>query len=266
MTARHPLKIFFAVERALFLREMDMKISVGKSGLFWTFFEPFLQVFIYIGLKAAILAHRQNAFATTTSYDPIVFLASGFIAFNLFRNILSSSTGAFAANKGLFVYKQVKPIDTLLARAMVHLFLTSVIILIFLGIGFVLHFDNLLPKNTLMVIIGYLWLVLFSIGIGLLAAVGNVFFISVGKVISISSLLLLLTSAVFFPIQAVPPGVRELLLYNPIVHFMEMIHGFYLVGLDDRYVDYTYMFYWTIVPLFVGLWLYRRLEKRIISL
>jgi capsular polysaccharide transport system permease protein len=46
---------------------------------------------------------------------------------------------------------------------------------------------------------------------------------------------------------------------------MEMIHGFYITGLDDRFVDYHYMLYWTVIPLFIGLWLYVRLEKRIIS-
>jgi len=45
-----------------------------------------------------------------------------------------------------------------------------------------------------------------------------------------------------------------------------MIHGYWIDALDDRFVDYRYMLLWTVTPLFVGLWLYQRLEKRIISL
>ena len=264
MTLRSPFKIFFAVERALFLREMDMKISVGKSGLFWTFFEPFLQVFIFVSIHAAITSHTGKS-AGGSGYDPTVFMASGFIAFDLFRNILSSSTGAFPANKGLFVYKQVKPIDTLLARVLVNLFLTSVVVILFLVVGFLLGYTNLLPKNPSMVFLGVFWLAIFAIGIGLLAAIGNTFFISVGKFLGIISFALLIMSAIFFPIVSLPPLIQHLLLYNPLVHFMEMIHGYYLHGLDDRFVDYTYMLYWTIIPLFVGLWFYQKLEKRIIS-
>jgi len=264
MTLRSPLKIFFAVERALFLREMDMKISVGKSGLFWTFVEPFMQVFIFIAIRVAILSHTGNS-GGGSGYDPAVFMASGFIAFNLFKNILSSSTGAFTANKGLFAYKQVKPVDTLLARVLVNLFLTSIVFILFLIIGFLLGYTDLLPKNPLMVLLGLFWLVIFSIGMGLLAAVGNTFFISVGKFLGIISFALLIFSAVFFPIVSLPPLAQDLLLYNPLVHFMEMIHGYYLHGLDDRFVDYTYMLYWTIIPLFLGLWFYQKLEKRIIS-
>ncbi len=260
MTLRSPLKIFFAVERALFLREMDMKISVGKSGLFWTFVEPFMQVFVFISIHVAISKNTVNS-----GYDHAVFMASGFIAFNLFKNILNSSTGAFTANKGLFAYKQVKPVDTLLARVLVNLFLTAVVIILFLIVGFLLGYTDLLPKNPLMVFLGVLWLVIFSIGIGLLAAVGNTFFISVGKFLGIISFGLLIFSAIFFPIVSLPPLAQDLLLYNPLVHFMEMIHGYYLHGLDDRFVDYTYMLYWTVIPLFLGFWFYQKLEKRIIS-
>ena len=260
MTLRSPLKIFFAVERALFLREMDMKISVGKSGLFWTFVEPFMQVFVFISIHVAISKNTVNS-----GYDHAVFMASGFIAFNLFKNILNSSTGAFTANKGLFAYKQVKPVDTLLARVLVNLFLTAVVIILFLIVGFLLGYTDLLPKNPPMIFLGVLWLVIFSVGMGLLAAVGNTFFISVGKFLGIISFVLLIFSAIFFPIVSLPPLAQDLLLYNPLVHFMEMIHGYYLHGLDDRFVDYTYMLYWTVIPLFLGLWFYQKLEKRIIS-
>jgi len=264
MTLRSPLKIFFAVERALFLREMDMKFSTGKSGLFWTFFEPFFQVLIFVALHVAIKSY-VGTHGIGTHYDLIVFMASGFISYNLFKNILSSSLGTFKANKALFIYKQVKPIDTLLARVLVNLFLTIIVYILFLFFGFMLGFDNLLPKNPLMVIVSICWLVMFSIGIGLLAAVGNVFYVSIGKFIGILTYGLLIFSAVFYPIVALPPFAQEILLYNPLTHFMEMVHGFYVKGLDDRFVDYNYIFFWTVTPLALGLWFYSKLEKRIIS-
>ncbi len=78
-------------------------------------------------------------------------------------------------------------------------------------------------------------------------------------------MLLLIGSAVFFPIISLPPAAQEILLYNPLVHFMEMIHGYYMVELDTHFVDYHYMLMWTIVPLFMAMWLYTKLQERIIS-
>ena len=260
MTLRKPLPIFLSVLNALFLREMGMRMSTGRTGLIWTFLEPFAQVAIFVLLRVAI----AGASGRTTAYDMGVFMASGFIAFNMFKHILSSSSGAFTANKGLFAYKQVKPIDTIISRILVEIFLTGIIVLLFLFVGFLFHYP-IRPENLLLVAAGYLWLVIFSFGVGLIVGIGNTFYVSIGKFVSIISFLLLIGSAVFFPLESLPPAAQEILLYNPLVHFMEMIHGAYLYELDDRYVDYTYMLEWTVVPLFVGLWLYIYLEKRIIS-
>jgi len=259
MTARRPSQILISVIKALFLRELNTKMSVGKLGLFWTFFEPFMQVSMFILIRVVIIGRGEGS-----NFDYAVFMAAGFIAFNMFRHILSGSTGAFTANKGLFSYKQVKPIDTIIARALVQVFITSIIILMFIFIGFLFQYE-IAPESILMVFFGYLWLLLFSFAVGLVVAVGSTFFDSVGKIVSIFSFGLMIFSAVFFPLISIPPEAQEVLLYNPLVHFMEMIHGYYIYELDDRFVDYRYMALWTITPLFIGTWLYIKLEKRIIS-
>lgn len=259
MTLRKPYQIFLAVQKALFLRELNTKISVGKLGLFWLFFEPFAQVTMFILIRVAIIGRGEGA-----NFDYAVFMASGFIAFNMFRHILNGSVGTFKANKALFSYKQVKPIDTILARTLVQVFITGIIVLMFVFIGFFFQY-TIEPENLLMVVFGYLWLALFSFSVGLVVAIGNTFFVSIGKFVNILSFGLLIFSAVFFPLITLPPEAQEVLLYNPLVHFMEMIHGFYIYQLDDRFVDYQYMALWTITPLFIGTWLYIKLEKKIIS-
>ncbi len=259
MIIRKPLQIFLAVEKALFLRELNTKLSVGKLGLFWTFFEPFFQVTMFILLRVIIMGRGSES-----NFDYIIFMASGFIAFNMFRNILNGSQGAFKANKGLFNYRQVKPLDTIIARVLLEIFMTSIIVLMFVFIGFFFQY-NIEAENLLMVFLGYVWLMLFSFSVGLVVAVGNTFFLSIGKIVSILSFGLLIFSAVFYPIISLPPEAQDILLYNPLVHFMEMIHGYYIYELDDRFVDYRYMVLWTITPLFMGIWLYIKLEKRIIS-
>ncbi len=237
-----------------------MRMSVGRAGLFWTFFEPFAQVAVFILIRIAIMGYHGK----TSSYNFAVFMAVGFIAFNMFKHILSASTGAFTANKGLFAYKQVKPIDTIIARVLVEMFITGIIILLFLFIGFLFQYD-IKPENIIMVAAGYLWLVVFSFSVGLVVGIGNTFYVSIGKFVGIFSFLLLIFSAVFFPIENMPPAAQKVLLYNPLTHFMEMIHANYIYELSDRYVDYIYMLEWTVTPLFIGMWLYVRLEKRIIS-
>ena len=257
MVARKPLQIFIAVQKALFWRELGMRFATSKTGLFWTFFAPFFQVFVFSVIRQWVRPHD-------TAYNYAEFMAVGFVAYNLFKSIAIKATGSFNANKGLFIYKQVKPIDTIIARARVEIYITSIVIVAFLLLGYYAGID-VSVKDLPLFVAGMLWLIVFSIGVGLVLAVGNTFFPSIGQFIQVVTILLLFGSAIFFDVGSLPPVAREVLLYNPLVHFMELLHGSYLYELDDRYVDYEYMLLWTLGVLYFGLWLYRRLEERIIS-
>jgi len=246
LNQRSSLAIFFAVQKALFLREFSMRFSVSKSGIFWTFFEPFFQVFFMVMLKGILFGSNVE------SFDFAIFLALNFTAYNLFRNILIKSMGAFSANKALFIYKQVKPLDTILARILVEIFITGIIILCFVSIGLYFDFD-LRVKNLPMVALGFILLILLAFSWGILITIVNTFSSSIGKIIRILMRFLMFGSAVFYTIEQLPSALQHLLLLNPLTHFMEMIHGYYFDVLDDRFVDYSYMLLWTVIPYYVSL-------------
>jgi len=256
---RNYLQVFFAVQKALFLRELNMRISVSRLGLFWTFFQPFFQVMLFVLVKLLLFGD------TAETFDFAVFLAINFTAYNMFRSIINKSMGAFTANKGLFNYKQVKPIDTIIARSMVEVFITGIIILIFIVIG--LYFDyDMNIKNLVMFSLGFLWLIVFSFSLALCLAVANTFIASVSKIVGFLMYAFMFGSALFYTVDMLSPELQNIIYFNPLTHFMEMIHGSYFYTLDTKHVDTVYMMSWTISLLFFGLWFYMRLEKKIISL
>jgi capsular polysaccharide transport system permease protein len=258
MAKRSSFKIFLAVQNALFLRELSMRFSSGRMGMFWTFFEPFFQILIFVLIKVLIFGK------TGGDFDFSVFLALNFIAFNMFKNIVSKSMGSFRANKALFIYKQVKPIDTIVARTLIELFITGCIILIFFSIGYYFNFD-MEVKNFAMVAFGFFALFVFSFSYALFLAILNVFFDSTAKIIGFSMTALMFGSAIVYTLESLPLEFQDILLYNPLTHFMEIIHGFFFYALDDHFVSYSYISLWTLSLLYLALWFYIKLEKRIIS-
>jgi len=155
----------------LLLREIQTRFGSQKLGYFWAVVEPMSTVIVFALIKE--LLHPNSM----PGIDYPVFLASGLIAYYMFRYIVVKSMDSFNANKGLFVYKQVKPIDTIVARAIVEISLTGVIILLFLFIAWYIGL-NLECKNILGVIVGYLWFALFGISLGVLFAVLGFFYVS----------------------------------------------------------------------------------------
>jgi capsular polysaccharide transport system permease protein len=255
---RNALRIFFAVQGALFYRELGVRISEGRTGLFWAFFEPFIQIIIFVAIKALLFSSSAG------NFDFVSFLSLNFLAFNMFKNIVNKSANAFRQNKALFIYKQVKPIDTILARASLEVFISAILLLIFLLLGYYLGYD-LNVKNLNGVVGGFVALLIFSLGIALLNATINAFFQNFGKLVSFMMTPLMFGSAVIYTLDATPMGLKDVLLINPLTHFMEIIHGYYFYGLDDRYVNYGTTFFWMLSTLFFSLWFYRQFEERIIS-
>ena len=257
MKKRSPLRIFFSVVKALLLREIQTRFGSQKLGYLWAVVEPMSTIIVFAIIKELL---HPNAMP---GIDYPVFLASGFIAYFMFKNIVVRSMNSFSANKGLFVYKQVKPFDTIISRALLEFFLTVIIVILFLLIGWYLGFD-IVPKNPLMVIVAYIWFAIFGLSLGILFAVLGFFFQNFSKIINLLFLPLFFMSALFYTLDALPPIVRDILLLNPIVHFEEMIHANYFDGLSKEYYNYTYMALWTVMPMFLGLWLYKKTERKII--
>ncbi len=257
MNKRTSFEIFKSVVLALFLREVQTRFGTKKLGYFWAVFDAMFMVLVFAGLKSAISSKSMPGI------DFPVFLAVSFLAFFLWRNIVSSTMNAFSANKALFAYKQVKPFDTLVTRLFLEILVSAVATLIFIAIGLYLGLD-LSVKNFNMVIFAVLWLCLFGFAIGLVSAVFAYFYEFYAKVIGVVMATLMWISAIMYTVDSLPPVIRKYILYNPLANFMEMIHGFYFHTLTTQYVDYEYMLYWTLIPLWIGLFFYKRSEKRIL--
>lgn len=258
MKKRSSFAIFRSSVFALFLREMYESVGVKKIGYFWLFFDILFVVVVFAGLKSQIRG------SYTPGLDIVTFIAVNIMAFYFFKTTVKMLMNSFSDNKSLFDYRQVKPVDALFSKFLFNFYTRILATFIMLFVGAYFEFD-LSIKDFNMVMFSIAWLALFSLSIGLLCAVLASFFEVAKKLVGYMMLPLLFTSAVFYTVESLPPYLRELIVYNPVVHFMEMLHGSYFHVLDTKYVDYVYMSYWTVIPLFLGLFLYIRSEKGIIS-
>ncbi|MDY0247791.1 MAG: ABC transporter permease [Methanosarcina mazei] len=258
MTKRTSLSIFSSVVFALFLREVQTRFGTKRLGYFWAILDPLSKIIVFSLVKAALMDRSMPG------VDYPVFLATGFLTFGFFQAFMNGSMNSFDANRALFVYKQVKPIDAIVSRFCLEFLVMSVAIMVFVGFGMYIGLD-VLPKDLSMVLLAVLWLGVFAFGVGVLFAVLASFYETFAKVIGFLGTPLFFLSGLLYTVESLPPVAREIVLYNPVIHFIEMIHGNYFLVLDTQYVDYQYMMYWTIIPLFVGLYFYIKSEKKILA-
>ncbi len=218
LESRSGLVVMNSSIRALFLRELQTRFGQYRLGYLWVLLEPLFT----IGVMVILFGSIMHKILPGISYE--VFLINGIIPFLMFRAGVTLSMSAVRSNQGLFSYKPVKPIDAMLARNFLELFLKFIAYtafsLVFIWMGYDISFSYL-PK-----LLGY-WLILFifMVAFSLVFMVLADFSKEIEKFISVAFLLLYLMSGVLYSIQIIAQEYREYLLWNPLIHIFELMRN-----------------------------------------
>jgi capsular polysaccharide transport system permease protein len=251
------LSIEYNVIRALFFREIQTRFNT-KLSYFWALFDTMSLILVFAFLKSMF----SNSLITNVDY--VSFLTIGFVGFFLWRNIVNKSLNAFEANRALFIYQRVRPYHTLITRTLVETIVFLTLLVLFFVMGWYFGYD-VNVDNYLLFIVAYIWLILFGYSIGFMSAMISFMFPMYEKIFNAIMIPMIFVSAIMYTVGSMPTDLREILLLNPLTHFMELLHGSFFANLTIEYVSFSYMFYWTIVPLLIGLFIYRFKEEGIIA-
>jgi capsular polysaccharide transport system permease protein len=215
---RTPWEIQRAVLFALLQREMKARFEGRWLGAFWVLLEPIAHLSYMMVLYGVIRGRVMPGVPF------VMFLLTGIVPFIMFRSVSLRVMGSVDGSRGLFGYRQVKPIDPIIARAALDVLLYSLVFVIFLAV-FGWFGLKWIPDHPLEVIASIAVLILFGFGLGLLFVVLTDDFPKVRVFIRLAYLPLYLISGVIFPTTSLPQEARDWMLWNPLLHVMEDIHG-----------------------------------------
>ena len=126
-------------------------------------------------------------------------------------------SSAVHANKGLLGYKQIHPMDPVIARVMLEFALFTACYLLIFSLMNWLGFYAI-PDDLLLLAAAHIALGIFSIGIGLMICAIQCFYDDVKKLVNIIARPLYFCSGIFFVATSVPQQYWYLLDWNPIFH------------------------------------------------
>lgn len=259
LSPRTPWQVTRSVWHALFLREVLARTTADRLAWFWMLAEPIAFILIMVTIRSVVLGKSHHV----GGVDFIPWLVLGLFGFFLVRESMLRPIGGIGANKALFAYRQVKPIDPVVVRCYMEGVLRTFIFLLFIISGILLDI-SLIPDQPLAAL--FYWLSLWGLGIGsglsLSALSGLV--PEIGRVVKIIALPLMLVSGVMFPINYLPQGLLEFLLLNPIVHGLELLRASFFDGYRlIPGVSAKYLWSWNLILISFGLLLHIRFEMRL---
>ena len=182
----------------------------------------------------------------------IFFMFTGMFPFTLFSTLHRQVSNALEANRGLLLYPVVRPVDTLLARASLESTFQLTAFIIFTAAFIWLGYANLPARpNELMIAIGVTILLGFGTGVSsmILRSLWPVW----KTIDNMIMRALLFVSGIFYQIELLPPQVREILAWNPIVHAVEWVRYCIYSNYFTQTLDREYLMFWALGASVFGL-------------
>ena len=258
MQQRNSWQVTKSVWYALYMRDMLTRMFGNRYAWFWLFAEPMMFVGVMVALRSFIRVLNDVGGAPM-----IPWMIIGLTAFFLFRDGMTSGMRAVKGSMGLFAYRQVKPVDTVLSSSFVGLTIYAVVIFLFIIVLSLLGY-NMIPVNLLGALLAWLALWLMGLYSGLILSVVVTVIPDLSKIVNVMTLPLLILSGAFLPIHYMPYEVQQWLLLNPILHAIEFLrfnffHNYWT--LND--ISMFYVFQWVLPGLALGLLLHIRFENKL---
>lgn len=255
---RSPISITLSVWMALFLREALSRLSRSRTAWVWLLLEPILHII------AMILVFSVIRVRVVGGIDFAVWLMVGLLLFFMFKRTGTQAKNAIDANRSIFVYRQVKPVDTVLIRAVLEGFLT-ILIGIILCVGMTIFGVNLIPDDPLTVLAALFGLWMMGLGFGLVCSVLIELISDLSKIIDLAMIPLYLLSGVIFPIASVPQPYHDWFLLNPVAHGIEAAR----LGISSYYhavpdLSLAYLYVCALATIFLGLALHNRFARKLV--
>jgi capsular polysaccharide transport system permease protein len=245
------------VVNALVLRETRTRFGAQQLGYLWAILEPLMWVGTF--WAAYTIAHRR----VPHGLEPVPFLVTGIVTFELVTKIASRVGEAVNGNKTLLFYPQVQPIDLVWARAALESATLSAVFIIIMGL--VALFEQRIPviDDLLATMFGIFLAAALGTSFGLLLCMLGVLSNAVERLRGPLMRPLFWTSGIFYTIDDVPEGAREWLALNPILHAVELVRDGWFVEYTSPTASPGYIVSFILLFMSVGLLLERIVRRRI---
>lgn len=220
---------------ALILREARTRYGRQKAGYLWGLVEPLVHIglfyflFKYIRVRHALLG--DNLF---------VFLATGFVLFLGFRNLFTRIQGGYGSNQALLDFPPVTMMDVFLGRTLLEM-ATWVLVVILIMAGIVAYGEPF-PADVLKMVAAVIPLLMMGFGWGVVVGLLTEFLPSIGVFMKAPMRILYFTSGIFYLPDAMPPGARKILEWNPVLHSITLFREGYYFGYHSHILDVAYLY------------------------
>lgn len=254
------LKLFVSLDRYRFLMKQlvarDFKTKYKRSvlGVLWSFLNPLLTMTVQYIVFSTLFRSNIPNFA--------LYLLIGIVCFSFFNEATTMTLSSIVGNASLitkvYVPKYVYPLTRVISSTINFLLALIPILAVMILTG--------APFSRAMLLLPLPILCLFalSLGVGMLLAASMVFFRDTQFLWGVVSMLWMYCTPIFYPESIFPAKLLILFKCNPLYHIIRFFRIILMNGVSPEPRAYLLMMAASILPLLLGVWVFRKTQDRFI--
>ncbi|KRC11410.1 hypothetical protein ASE23_23430 [Rhizobium sp. Root73] len=193
----------------------------------------------------------------------LLFITTGIFPILFFRTISIRAASAMESAKSVTVIPLVEALDFAISRALVEFISYGLIFIAFFAMISVLELSRYaIPFNVVAIVQFTILILLFSFGLGLVNSY-LIYMFPLWKFIwgGISRTQIFMSGVFFIP-EYMPPVIKNILSYNPLLHFVALFRTGFYSTYPTHMLSMNYILQWTFGVLIIGLSAERMLRNQ----
>jgi capsular polysaccharide transport system permease protein len=246
-----------AVLKALILRELHVRFGRDNIGYLWLIGEPMMLATVISTVHyVADVGHGVNQLA------PFPFTLVGYCLFIIFRGIFNRAEGSIEGSSSLFYHKMIKPLDIMIAKAVIECLGRVSSLIILMAIGIMLGIAEP-PARPLYLLLGIFLVTWWSFALSLIIAGATYGSHALGRFVHPISYFMVPLSGAFWTMTFLPIKFRSFMVWNPMVTMFEIARYGQFRWASPDYMFPGYAISVCVILTYTGLILIRQLKFKI---
>ncbi|MED4954840.1 ABC transporter permease [Paenibacillus macerans] len=254
------LNLIYAFKKYRFLvnqlvsRDFKSKYKRSILGVIWSFLNPLVTMTVQYIVFSNLFRFDIDNYT--------VYLLTGVVFFNFFNEATNQSMNSIVGNSALitkvYVPKFIYPISKVLSST-INLLLSIiplVAVLIITGVKF--------TPSYILLPLGFLFIIIFSLGIGFILSSIMVFFRDTQFLWGIIVMLWMYLTPIFYPETILPDGLKFIMDANPLYHFIKFIRIIIMQGISPEPNLYLTCLLYSFITLIIGSLFFKKTQDKFV--
>lgn len=240
--------------KQLVKKDLTSKYKDSVLGILWSFFNPLLIMLVFTAIFSMLFGRQIENY-------PVYFL-SGRIVYDFYNAGTKGAMRSIRRNasliKKIYVPKYMFSISTICYEFINFLISFVILFGVMVITGATFHWTIILS------IIPMIFLLCLIFGVGLILAVCNTYFSDIGHLYNVFTLVLMYASALFYPMEIVPPLVQRIFTLNPVYSAISCFRECISYGVVPDISTLSYLIAFSLTTLGIGICLFKIYEKKLV--